>query len=153
MNYRGIIEWDGYIYLKEIKETDELEDCALRIQISRCKVSDKIVPAIKANDVVIEANPIEIDEDLSIIQFEFDSYVSYSVINESYAPFDDYEKYDGGMLRIYTKSRYLDFIKIRTFAEDIVPEQQFVHYQIPCLDHIIDVISYKQPKVSEIKRV
>jgi len=66
---------------------------------------------------------------------------------------DDYEISDGNLFRIYSKSKYLDFIKVGTIAEDIFPEKQFVHYQIPCLNYTIDIISYDEPKFTEIKRI
>jgi len=82
----------------------------------------------------------------------FDSYVSYTVTNESFTVRDDYEVYEGEVFRVYTKSRYLDFVKLGTIAEDIFPEESFVHYQVPCLNHIIDIISYERPHITEIKR-
>ncbi len=40
---------------------------------------------------------------------------------------------------------YLDFINKGTIANDVFPEEQLVHYEIACLDHIIDVISFDEP--------
>ncbi|QQZ08496.1 hypothetical protein [Heyndrickxia vini] len=150
MKYHDLMKWQGNILLKEIAEDVALDEGALKIKIERCKVSDKTVSVIEFDDVVIEANPIEVDSELPIIELEFSSYVSYSVINESFAPFQDYEVYEGSLFRIYSKSRYLDFIKLRTFAVDIFPD--LVHYQIPCLNHIIDIISNEVPIVTEINR-
>jgi len=72
---------------------------------------------------------------------------AYSIINETFTVMDDYEISDGNLFRIYSKSRYLDFIKEGTIVEVIFPEKQFVHYQIPCLNHTIDIISYDDLKL------
>jgi hypothetical protein len=96
--------------------------------------------------------PIEVDEGLPIIQLDFESYVSYNVINESFTVLDEYEVFEGDVFRIYTKSRYLDFIKLGTIAKDIYADQHFVHYQLVCLNHIIDIISYEEPKITELGR-
>ena len=53
---------------------------------------------------------------------------------------------------IYTKSRYLDFIKEHTLADQICGDvyPPFRHYGIVCLNHIIDIVSIDTPKVTEI---
>lgn len=152
MNYQDLMKWDDrYIVLKVIVEDIVIDEGVLKVQIERCKVSDKNVPAIEVDGVVIEGNPIEVDFELPVIELEFSSYVSYSVINESFVPYQDYEVYEGNLFRKYSKSRYLDFIKLRTIAEEFFPH--LVHYQIPCLNHITDVISEEEPNVKEIDRV
>lgn len=89
------------------------------------------------------------------MQLDFETYIAYSIINESFTVMDDYEISDGNLFRIYSKSRYVDFIKEGTIVEVIFPEKQFVHYhyQIPCLNHTIDIISYDEPKITETKRI
>ncbi len=130
----------------------EPDENSLRILINRCKVDNQSEAVKVGEQVIMDSYPIEVDDGLPIIQLDFESYVSYSIINESFTVMDEYEIFDGGVFRIYTKSRYLDFVKLGTIAEHINPNEHFVHYQIPCLNHIIDVISYEEPKIKEIKR-
>ncbi|GGE03736.1 hypothetical protein GCM10011571_00800 [Marinithermofilum abyssi] len=149
MEYRDLMKWKGYISLHELMEPEEN---SLRVLIDRCVVGNES-EAIEVGERVMMGFPIEVDEGLPIIQLDFESYVSYNVINESFTVLDEYEVFEGDVFRIYTKSRYLDFITLGTIAEDIYADQHFVHYQLVCLNHIIDIISYEEPKITELGRV
>lgn len=82
---------------------------------------------------------------------DFDWYIGYSVLNEGFTVCDDYEKFQGKSFRIYTKSRYLDFIKVGTIASVDYPGH-FKHYRIVCLNHIIDIVSTNELIIKKIKR-
>ncbi len=149
MDFQDLMEFKGYIYLNKLIEPEEN---SLRVLIDRCKVNKTKGLMKITNEVEIEGSSIDVDDNLPIVQLDFESYVAYSVTNESFTVMDDYEISEGRIFRVYSKSRYLDFVKTGTIAEFIFPEEQFVHYQIPCLNHIIDIISYDEPKITGIKR-
>jgi hypothetical protein len=144
MNYKDLMSVKEYTYLLKILEPT---DNSLRILVERCEKNKR-----QFFRKVSQFNTIEVDENLPLIQLDFDSYVSYSIINESFTVLDDYEVYKGNTFRIYKKSRYLDFVKQGTVAEDIYPDDEFIHYEIAYLNHIIDVVSYEEPIVSEVAR-
>ncbi|MEH7444897.1 hypothetical protein V7201_21570 [Bacillus sp. JJ1122] len=130
MNFLELMGWTGYIYLDELLEP---EDNSLRLIINRSKTD-------KDSDYV---------EHLPLVQFDFDTYISYSIINESFDNVDENEIYRGKVFRIYTQSNYLEFIKSSTLErEDLCPKENYVHYQFPCLNHTIDVISCEEPKIT-----
>ena len=56
--------------------------------------------------------------------------------------YDD-EVYIGKILRVYTKSHFLDHV-MRDTGGHI---QEILHYKIICLSHLIDVVSYYTPDV------
>ncbi|HHT7237322.1 MULTISPECIES: hypothetical protein [Bacillus cereus group] len=149
MDFQDLMEFKGYIYLNKLFEPEEN---SLRVLIDRCKVNKTKGLAKITDEVEIEASSIDVDDNLPIVQLDFESYVAYSVTNESFTVMDNYEISEGRIFRVYSKLRYLDFVKAGTIAEFIFPEEQFVHYQIPCLNHIIDIISYDEPKITGIKR-
>lgn len=149
MDYKHLMELKGYIYLHSLLEP---RTNSLRIFIERCTVSEQSEDIGIGEHIFRDAFPIEIDEELPIIQIDFDSYVSYSIINESFTVLDDYEIFEGNSFRVFKKSRYLDFINKGTIVTDVFPEDPFVHYELACLDHIIDVVSFDEPIVTEIKR-
>uniref|UniRef100_UPI001BB331D9 hypothetical protein n=1 Tax=Bacillus sanguinis TaxID=2817476 RepID=UPI001BB331D9 len=149
MDFHDLMKFKGCIYLNKLFEP---EDNSLRVLIDRCKVNETKSLVKVTNEVELEASSIDVDENLSILQLDFEAYVAYSIINESFTVMDDYEISEGEIFKIYSKSRYLDFVKAGTIAECIFPEEQFIHYQIPCLNHIIDIISYDEPEITEIKR-
>ena len=127
VDFNELMQEKGYIYLEKIIESKEN---SLRLLINRSTFNI----------------------DFPMVQLEFESYISYSVIDEciSYS-IDNSEISKGELFRIYTKSRYMDFIKIATNErEDLCPSENYIHYQFPCLNHTIDVISCKEPKVTVI---
>jgi hypothetical protein len=149
MGYKDLMNQKRYFYLHSLVEP---ETNSLRIFIDRCKVSKQSEEIEIGKDIISDVHSIEVDEDLPIVQLDFDSYVSYSIINESFTVLDDYEIFEGNSFRIFKKSRYLDFINKGTIAKDVFSDEEYVHYEIVCLDHIIDVISFNEPNVTEIKR-
>lgn len=142
MNFRDLMKSKEHIYLNNLTEPEEN---TLRIRIDRCKsLTDKI----DTNDFETTYSTIEIDQNLPIIQLDFNSYVSYSVTNEGVTKTDKYGICEGKRFRIYSKSRFLDFVKLSTFAEVLFPDEPIIHYQIPCLNHIIDITSFEEPKIT-----
>ena len=129
MDFNQLMQEKGYIYLEKIIEPIEN---SLRLLINRSKFNI----------------------DLPMVQLEFESYISYSVIDECFSySIDNSEISKGELFRKYTKSRYLDFIKIATNErEDLCPSENYIHYQFPCLNHTIDVISCEEPKVIVVTR-
>jgi hypothetical protein len=125
----------------------EPEENSLRLFFRRSKSIKE--PLTVGDKVYEEAYTLEIDEELPIIQIDFETYIGYSIINESYTTWDDYEEFEGQIFRIYSKSRYLDFIKVGTFASEDYPGP-FEHYGIACLNHIVDIVSISEPIVSEV---
>ncbi len=73
-------------------------------------------------------------------------YVAYSVRNESFVSPDEYEVSVGRRFRVYSKSRFLDFIGCATFATDEYPGP-VQHIGVNCEDHIVDVVSKMDPQV------
>jgi hypothetical protein len=136
------------IYLDSISEP---LDNYLRLTFNKSNVS-KVPETINVGGFEIrDSYSIDIDYTLPIIQLDFECYIAYSVRNESYTALDDYEKFKGKIFRIYDKSRYLDFIKVGTFATDDYPGP-FKHYGIICLNHIVDIVSTSEPIITEITR-
>ncbi|MBR8644233.1 hypothetical protein KEH51_05100 [[Brevibacterium] frigoritolerans] len=127
MDFNELMQWKGYIYLEEILEPKEN---SLRLLINRSSLNN----------------------DSPMMQLDFESFISYSVIDECFSySIDNSEVSKGKLFQIYTKSRYLDFIKLATNErEDICPFENYVHYQFPCLNHTIDVISFEEPKITVV---
>jgi len=122
---------------------------SLRLFFGRSMTSEVPEPLIIGNTNFGDSYSINIDENSPIIQIDFDSYIGYSILNESFTVWDEYEEFTGKIFRIYTKSRYLDFISNGTFASEDFPGP-FKHYGVSCLDHIVDVVSVSEPIVKEV---
>jgi hypothetical protein len=138
---------ENYIYLKDINEP---EDNHLRLTFFRSKYSNSSNVDISDINTTNSYSSIDIDDSLPIIQLDFDWYIGYSVINECFTVLDKYELSKGNAFRIYSKSRYLDFINAGTIATEEYPGP-FKHYEIACLNHIIDIVSVSEPTIKELK--
>jgi hypothetical protein len=80
----------------------------------------------------------------------FEKYVAYSVRNESYTRKDVDEVWEGYLLRRYSKSKFLDYVRSSTFASDEFPGKLH-HYELVCTDQIIDVVTVQPPAILHIE--
>jgi hypothetical protein len=82
-----------------------------------------------------------------VFDVRFTHYVSYAVRSEHYCQWDNDELWIGKhVFRIYSKSKFLDFVASATFATPDYP-WPFAHYQIQSLFQIIDIASRDEPVV------
>ena len=147
MNLREQIDSHEYLYLWEIGEP---EVNVLRVVVDEAKASND--GKVEIPDTPFMGNPIVSDETCRRYEITFPSYVAYSVLNESFAKVDEYEQYTGRYFRVYSKSHFLDYLGVATFASDDYPGRS-THYEIACLDHIVEVVSAEEPDIRELVRV
>lgn len=81
----------------------------------------------------------------------FRTYIAYAVLNESYASVDESEECTGKYFRVYSKSRFLDYLRAASFADVDYPGKS-THYEIACLDHIVEVVSVDEPEINLLPR-
>jgi hypothetical protein len=153
-SYRGgfVLEYKDLMELKDVfffglKEPEVNE---LKLYFSKSKISDTPERLIIGEKDFGDSYSINTDNNSPIIQIHFQSYIAYSVRNESFTVWDDYEEFEGKIFRIYKKSRYLDFVSVGTFATEEFPGP-FKHYGISCLDHIVDIVTISEPFVTEVE--
>jgi len=80
---------------------------------------------------------------------DFLSYIAYSVIDESYDNLQGTD-FTGNRLRTYQTSNFLDYIKKDTIASSDYPGA-FQHYAFLFEDHVVNVISTLEPRISILK--
>jgi hypothetical protein len=139
-----------FVYLREISELDKRTLNSLRIVVEEAVVNDAagmVSDRPELANVLAGAHPIESIDGCKKFGLSWKHYLAYLVTEELVGSnaldgYDD-EVYSGKILRLYTKSHFLDHIMRDTGAHI----QQVVHYKIICLDHFIDVVSYDPPEV------
>ena len=96
----------------------------------------------------IEKRDIEVSENRHWV-VRFESYIGYSVINESFDGGDraTFERHESVVTA--DDSDWLDYLKKSTFAFQIMDGIR--HYQIRCLDHIINVAADEPPFIDSIQ--
>lgn len=94
--------------------------------------------------------PIDVTADSRTFELYWPSYISYTVRNESFCMWDKEEAWEGSSFRIYTRSKFLDFVANATFATSVYPGP-FRHYSVLCADHIIDIASQEPPQAHVVR--
>ncbi len=144
MEYTDLLKKDRWLYLEKNEDAGNNE---LRILVSQ-STHPKERSSKKESSNELEA--IITDESLPLIEIVFDYYVGFNVINEGYAGVDKNEKYAGKFFRIYENSAFLDYIRKTTFAESVL-EKQITHYEVACLNHIIQIADIGEPTIKLIE--
>ena len=149
MDLLELINQHRYLYLIEICEP---EDNVLKLTLAEAKVSG-LRENIRVGSLEIEdAGNIVVADDSSIYEIIFDQYVAYSVRNESYTQLDKEEEFEGRLACIYTKSKFLDYVRASAFASDEYPGT-FKYYGFNCLNHIVDIVSPSPTKIVELRSI
>jgi hypothetical protein len=145
-----------YLYLREIVEPDKKAFNTLRIIVEEAIINyGGTIPSTlserpELREALKTAHPIELVEGCKLFQLDWKHYVAYLVTEEPVGSnasrgYGD-ESYEGRLLRLYSKSHFLDHIARNTggHIEDVL------HYKLICLDHLIDIASYRAPEVTLI---
>ena len=144
-----------YINLHELSEPDKRVLNSLRIVVEEAIVNEAATVASdrpELANLLAGAHPIESVEGCKTFRLSWKHYLAYLVTEElvgSNAPngYDD-EVYTGKILRVYTRSHFLDHIMRDTGGH----VQELLHYKLVCLNHLIDVVSYVPPEVEVLAR-
>lgn len=134
-------------------EEEQLEiTVALPVQGEKGSLSED--PNEGVQKLLEECTPILPDYN-SMYKITFEQYVIYQTRNESFYAMDKSEAWEGKFFRIFSRSVLLDSLPQITlsqlWAEGEAPyPDTWIHYQICCERHIIDVISLAEPKVERV---
>ena len=136
-----------YLYLDGFYEPEENE---LQLQIVEADSGFRKQDIMIGHKNIEGVSPIETMPGMKRFDITFEVYIGFAITNESYAANAEDEEYRGNLARIYTKSRYLEFISNSTIASDIHPGP-YRHYAFCCQNHAIDIVSCHSPLLSTSK--
>ena len=137
-----------HLFLREISEP---EQNSLRLLIEEGIASLKPTAVEVAGVAMGDGYKITSGQNARLFEARWDSYVAYSIRNESYVTRDDSEKFElGNLVRIYSESKFLEYVGKATIACDEYPGPS-QHVEIICECHIIDVISTTVPTVKRLR--
>src|SRR5687768_719731 len=130
MNLIDQINTHKYLYLDKLIELNDLE---LELWISEAGVKED---KTNISENVSSYGAIETSELHKRYKIVFDNYIAYSVRNESFTVWDDYEKFTGNLFCVYSKSRFLDYISVAVhmFIVENTQENKIIHFGIFCLN-------------------
>lgn len=148
MRFMEEIDSSHSLYLTRIEEPED-NTLSLIIEEARPVGSEE---DIEVGGVIIpNSREIVSDESCSAWKISFDNYIAYSVRNESFTFLDPGEERTARLFCLYTKSKFIDYVREATIAKSVFPELTSQHYSINCLNHIIDVISFKEPEILKLR--
>jgi hypothetical protein len=140
-----------HLYLRKLVEP---RDNSLRLVVEEAVVNRTGVASFHPELEAIQkdASPIESVKGCRIFEIHWKRYAAYLVTEEligsnSVIGYDD-ENYTGKILRVYTRSHFLDHLA-RDTGGHIDPIQ---HYKLVCLNHLIDVAAYAPPEVLVVQQ-
>jgi len=134
-----------YLFQQNIHCTDENR---LTICLKIGKVSEETEDFVFNGITINDTRPI-LEDNTGSIRVWFPSYVAYNVRWETYLVWSEYDEFTGRIVREYSKSRYLEYVKNDTFASDEWPGK-LRHFGICCGWEIIDIISIDEPQVEMV---
>jgi hypothetical protein len=135
-----------FLFLKQI---NELDHNGLRLVIEEGIASSESVSIKAGNTEIADCHRVEPTDASRIFEILWESYVIYSVRNESFASNDERDVSVGRRFRIHSKSRFLDFARLSTFASEGYP-RPIQHIGVKCEDHIVDVASTNDPRITRL---
>ncbi len=141
MNFSELNQYK-YLFLDTINSTNEN---ALTITLNIGEVSTQMEDLTINGVILHDTRPI-LEDKATRIKLIFHSYVAYNVRWETYTVWSDYDIFKGQIVREYSKSRYLEYIKNDSIASDEWPGI-LKHFGICCTWEIIDVVSVNMPEI------
>lgn len=138
----------NYLFLAEI---EELHGNGLRLLVREGRTAGLPQDVHVAGQTIHDCTPIAVTDESAVFELVWERYVAYCVLNESFAfPPNSEEVYTGKRVRIYSKSRFRQYISQSTFATDEYPGPM-QHYEVCCEDHVVSVISTIDPSLNEFR--
>ena len=140
-----------YLYLQRLSEPSD-NSLLLFVQEAVDNKSKPLPPALPELPELAalrgDAWPIESVEGCRSFEIYWKRYAAYLVTEEmvgSCGGYDD-EVFSGHLLRLYSRSHFLDHLSRDTGAH----LQPILHYKLICLNHLIDVAAYAPPEIRVI---
>jgi len=145
-----LIDECDYLFATDVREIGEL---TLGLTMAEAKLQAPTGAAEATGplaSLMIGTRPIEEDETCRLFYLLFDRshMISYTVLNESYGKYPELpEAFTGKLFRIFSQSHLLEFTERTTYASGGYPGV-LMHFEIACLNHVIDVICTAPPKIA-----
>jgi hypothetical protein len=138
-----------YLFLRQLSEP---RDNSLRLVVEEA-VQNGFAPPVPSDnpeldEILTRTWPIESVEGCKTFELTWSRYAAYLVTEELIGSGgrDNDETYTGKLLRVCTKSHFLDHLS-RDTGGHVEPVQ---HYKLICLNHLIDIGSYAPPDIRVI---
>ena len=96
----------------DLRTISEYERNALRVIISIQKTGKEELTKLCGTEFV--SSPVIDDENEPLIVIDFPNYIHCSIQDEVFYRVDETEEFEGNSFRIYTKSKFLEYVGVKT---------------------------------------
>lgn len=140
-----------YLYLQKLSEPSDnsLQLVVQEAVVNRLTALPPSLPELpELGALRRDTWPIESTDGCKSFEIYWKRYAAYLVTEEmvgSCGGYDD-EVFSGNLLRLYSKSHFLDHLA-RDTGGHLEP---ILHYKLVCLNHLIDVAAYAPPEIRVI---
>jgi len=141
------INSSGFVFLREISDAQR---GTLRVVIDQAEADEGCTFLDIGGTRISGLHRVRPTEESHTYSLVWDHYVIYAVSNESFAAAEASAIYSGRCLRVYTKSRFLDYRNAATIASPEYPAPM-QHIGLLTESHVIDVISTIDPQILRLK--
>jgi hypothetical protein len=135
-----------WIFLTDL---DEPKENSLRVAVAEAIT---IMPKEEVSAPASLRAPITITSDSRRFELVWTDYVAYSVRNESFAQLAKDRPSAAGVFFERRTSAYLKFLEETTFATSVM-QKPMRHWEITCLNHFVDVVSFSEPIIRELENI
>lgn len=97
-----------------------------------------------------DVRSIKVLSESELYSFKFQHFVSYNVTDEMFIQNSKDDLFEGGKLRSFSKSRFLEYVSATTWATADFPGE-LMHFQLNTLDHTIDVVTAEPPELGLVQ--
>ena len=87
-----------------------------------------------------DVRSVEVLSNSRVYAFSFPKFVAYAVTDEMFIHSKTTEIFEGGRVRLYSKSHFRDYVSSVSWATSDFPGT-LLHCQINTLDHTVDVVT------------
>lgn len=121
----------------------------LQIKTGDNKLTVLIEPMLSQDDVLLDGRTYILDgiRKPPILQLHFSSCMAFMVADKEYSSGHLNEQYEGGAIRVYTKSMYLDFTG-KYLIKDFINMEPVIHYAVQGKKEVVDILTTQPPTVS-----
>jgi hypothetical protein len=136
------------LFLRDIREPRER---SLRLLIEAGSTNPEVTTLTIAGTTITGLHRVESNDQSPLFEILWETYIAYSVRNESYVGPDAPEEVSVGLhMRLYSRSRFLEYVSQATFACPEYPGP-LQHVGVRCECHLIDVVATALPSVRRIR--
>jgi hypothetical protein len=146
MTFSQLLDFEGSVFLSAISGAPGLRLCARLCLNGHHRIPPYDVIGRRGEDLL---NAPTGYTDAQYVDLVWEPYLLFTVLDEVAGSVPPHEDHRGRCIRLYTRSWLLDQYREPRTAQSLRlgPVQ---HFMLACADHLVDVLAYCEPEVTDL---